>query len=90
MISLGPSGPAQSLKALKRALTAAQKLSAKLWGELGAQEHEIIERKMDRAPTVRAVKRHDALRARYWAAETRRMQLRGLIAERSAPGDDMP
>jgi hypothetical protein len=45
---------------------------------------------MDRAPTVRAVKRHDGLRSRYWAAETRRMHLRAQIAERLAPGDDMP
>ena len=67
-----------------------QKSCAKLWGEMGAQEQEIIERKMDRAPTVRAIKRHERLRARYWAEETRRIHLRAQIAERSAPGDDMP
>jgi hypothetical protein len=78
------------LKALKRELIAVQKICTQLWGEMGAQEQEIIERKMSRASTVRAIKRHDVLRARYWAAETRRMELRGLIAERSAPGDDLP
>ena len=90
MISFGSGGAVRSLKALKRELIALQKSCTQLWGEMGAQEQEIIERKMSRAPTVRAIKRHDVLRARYWAAETRRMQLRGLIAERSAPGDDLP
>jgi len=90
MISFGSGGAVRSLKALKRELIAVQKICTQLWGEMGAQEQEIIERKMSRAPTVRAIKRHDVLRARYWAAETRRMELRGLIAERSAPGDDLP
>ena len=90
MISFGSGGPVRSIAALKRELVAVQKSCAKLWGEMGALEQEIVERKMDRTPTVRAVKRHDVLRARYWAAETRRMHLRSLIAERSTPGDDMP
>ena len=90
MISFGSGGPVRSIAALKRELVAVQKSCAKLWGEMAAQEQEIIERKMDRTPTVRAIKRHDGLRVRYCAAETRRMHLRVQIAERSAPGDDMP
>jgi hypothetical protein len=90
MISFGSGGTGRSVKALKRELAAVQKRCRKLWAEMGAQEQEFVERKMCRVPTGRAFKRYEALRARYWAADTRRVELRGLIAERLAPGDDMP
>jgi hypothetical protein len=45
---------------------------------------------MGRAPVAQAFRKYEALRDQYAAAETRRVQLRGRIAERSAPGDDLP
>ena len=90
MISFGSGGTDRSVKALRRELTALQKRCSKLWAEMGAHEQEFVERKLCRTPTVRIFKQYEALRARYWAAETRRVELRGLIAERLAPGADMP
>lgn len=90
MISIGSGGAGRSVKALKRELRALAKRCEKLWGELGAQEQEYVERKLSRAPAQRAFARYEILRDRYWAAETRRVQLRGLVAERCAPGDDLP
>lgn len=90
MISLGSGEAGRSLKALKRELAALQKRCTKLWAEMAAQEQEYVERKMCRAATTRAFRRYEALRDRYWAAEFRRVQLRGLVAERSKPGDDLP
>jgi hypothetical protein len=90
MISIGSGGAGRSVKALKRELRALGKRCEKLWGELGAQEQEYVERKLSRAPAGRAFERYEILRDRYWAAETRRVQLRGLVAERGAPGDDLP
>lgn len=78
------------LATLQRELAALQKRCTALWGELGAQEQEFVERKMGRAPVAQAFRKYEALRDQYWAAETRRVQLRGRIAERSAPGDDLP
>lgn len=80
----------RELAALKRELAAMQKRCTALWGELGAHEQEFVERKMGRAPVAQAFRKYEALRDQYWAAETRRVQLRGRIAERSAPGDDLP
>jgi hypothetical protein len=90
MISFGSGGSGRSVKALRRELAALQKRCTKLRAEMGAQEQEFVERKMCRAPTVRAFKRYEELRAQYWAAENRRVELRGLIAERMPPGEDMP
>lgn len=90
MISIGSGGPGRSLQALKRELAAVQKRCTKLWAELGAQEQEYVERKLSRASTKRCFERYEALRDRYWAAHARRVELRGLIAERSRPGDDLP
>jgi hypothetical protein len=90
MISLGSGGAGRSLKALKRELAALQKRCTKLWAEMAAQEQEFVERKMCRAAATGAFKRYEALRDRYWASEARRVELRGLIAERSKPGDDLP
>lgn len=90
MISFGSDGPGRRVKALKRELVALQRRCTKQWGELGAQEQEYVERKMCRKPAKRAFKRDELWRDRYWAAETRRVQLRGLIAERSNSGDDFP
>jgi hypothetical protein len=90
MISFGRGDAGHSLKALKRELKAVQKRGAKLWAEMGAQEQEFVERKMCRAATSRCLKRYEALRARYWAMEARRVELRGLIAERMKPGADVP
>ena len=90
MMSLGSGGAGRSLKALKRELVAVQKRSARLWAEMAAQEQEFVERKMSRAPSKRAFARYEALRDRYLAAEARRVELRGLIAEGSKPGDDLP
>ncbi len=90
MISLGSGDAGRSLKALKRELAALQKRGTKLWAEMAAQEQEFVERKMRRAAATGAFKRYEALRDRYWAAEAWRVQLRGLIAERSKPGDDLP
>jgi hypothetical protein len=90
MISLGTGSAGRSLKALRRELAALEKRCTKLWAEMGAQEQEYVERKMCRAAATGAFKRYEALRDRYWVAEARRVQLRGLIAERSKPGDDLP
>ena len=90
MISFGTGSAGRSLKALKRELAALQKRCTQLWAEMAAQEQEYVERKMCRAAVTRAFKRYETLRDRYWAAEARRVQLRGLIAERSKPGDNLP
>jgi multidrug resistance efflux pump len=90
MISLGNGGAGLSLKALRRELAALQKRCTQLWAEMAAQEQEYVERKKCRAAATGAFKRYEALRDRYWAVEARRVELRGLIAERSRPEDDLP
>lgn len=83
-------GAGRSLEALKRRLKAMEQRCSDLAGELGTQEQEFGERKMSGAASRRAFARYEALRDRSWAAETRRGQLRGLIAERSNAGEDLP
>ena len=93
MASHGPgrNGDAEkALKVLKNELAALRKRNSKLWGELGAQEQEYVERKLMRAPTAAAFRQYENLWERYRAYETRRVQVRGLIAEQMPPGDDMP
>lgn len=93
MSSIAPGengGAGRSLETLQRRLKAMEQRCSDLSGELGAQEQEFVERKMSGAASKRAFERYEALRDRYWAAETRRVQLRGLVAERSRPGDDLP
>jgi hypothetical protein len=87
----GANGAAgRRLEALKRRLKALEQRCTELAGELGAQEQEFVERKLGRAAATRAFARYETLRDRYWAAETRRVQLRGRLAERLRPGDDLP
>ena len=79
----------RSLAVLRSQLAGLEKRGKVLWGELGAQEQEYVERKMMGAPTAVAFRQYESLRDRYWALETRRVQVRGLIAEKMAPGDDL-
>jgi hypothetical protein len=79
----------RSLAALKSQLAGLEKRGQVLWGELGAQEQEYVERKMTGAPSAVAFRQYESLRDRDWALETRRVQVRGLIAEKMAPGEDL-
>jgi hypothetical protein len=46
------------LEMLKRGLAAMQKRCAALWGKLGAQEQEFVERKMGRAPVAQVFRKY--------------------------------
>ncbi|MDD2765685.1 MAG: hypothetical protein PHE83_17115, partial [Opitutaceae bacterium] len=86
----GRNGAAKkALRVLKHELAALQKRSTKLWGELGALEQEYVERKLIGAPTTTAFRQYESLWERYRAYETRRVQVRGMIAERMESGDDL-
>ena len=84
------SGESKHLAVLKQELAALQRRSVKLWGEIGAQEQEYVERQMMGAASAAALRRYQQLLERFAALEQRRVEVRGAIAARMAAGDDLP
>jgi len=70
-----------NVAALGRQLVLQQEHCKQLWAEMCAQEQEYVERMQVGAPTAQALKKYERLRDQYLEEETRRMLLRGLIAE---------
>lgn len=70
-----------NVEALRRQLVLQQTHCTQLWGEMGAQEQEYVERMQVGAPVVQALKKYERWLDQYLEAEKRRVLLRGLIAE---------
>jgi hypothetical protein len=69
------------VEALRQQLVLQQKHCAELWGEMGAQEQEYVERMQVGAPVVQALKKYEHLREQYLEEDKQRVLLRGLMAK---------